>query len=367
MLLCSLFTQYPASLPWQARGASRPRAPRKGSWRPCQSLRVIPRCMDEIESRIMTGPETTRRHRKALVLCVDTAYLPYALFLADQIHQKEPSRDYDICLLSDAALQIPPNFTHLNITVFPPLEDDDYQRLNVTHLARSAYLRMWAPRMMAQDYDRILYLDSDIFADAAGLSRLFDIEMGGKAIAAVRDVQQWYRPQRNVKEFALAGKPLRPYFNSGVLLIDTAQYLDQRVLERALEIAKNHPERILHHDQSLLNLTLDGDWLELSPVWNWQWPWKYPLFTDWAGPRLLHFIGERKPWNDPQGYCPKRFPMAYAAFFEHYFPERTPVPAQMVSVLHAPRRLAWLALRFLALRPRLLRYLDRFPDPYRPK
>ena len=315
----------------------------------------------------MNVSASERKYRKAVVLCVDSSYLPFALFLALQIHQKEPSRDYDICLISDECLQIPPAFEHLKIKLFPPLDDDEYKSFKVTHLARSAYLRMWAPRILEHEYDRIIYLDSDIFLDAVGLSRLFDIDMQQMSVAAVRDVQQWYRPQRNVKEFELAGRPLRPYFNSGFLLIDTARYQENQVLERAIEIAEAHPEWICHHDQSLLNLSLDGRWLELSPVWNWQWPWKYPLFTDWIGPRFLHFIGENKPWNDPEGYCPKRFQMAYSEFFEHYFPLMPPVPVQNVSVLHSSRRISWLGLRFFGLRRRLLNYIDQFPDPYVPK
>ena len=308
------------------------------------------------------NPET----RKAVVFCVDANYLPYALFLASQLHQNEPSRDYDFCMVSDQDLTIPDEFAALGIKVPAPLMSPAYDGLLVSHLPRSAYLRLWVPHIIGQAYDRVLYLDSDIFADAAGLSRLFDIDLRGKSVAAVRDVQQWYRPRRNVKEFVLAGRPFRPYLNSGVLLIDTAKYREDRVLERALEIGAAHPEWIRHHDQSLLNLALDGDWVELSPVWNWQWPWKYPLFTDWVGPRLLHFIGEQKPWKDPQGLCPRRFQMAYADFFAQNFPMKPPVTAQTVSVLHSKRRLCWLALRFFGLRGRLLRYLDRFPDPYQP-
>lgn len=312
----------------------------------------------------MSGQPTLR---KAVVFCVDEAYLPYALFLAQQLHQKEPRRDYDICLVSDRVVQIPDGFDELRLKVSPPLQSAAYDALKTTHLARSAYLRMWVPQILGQDYDRLIYLDSDIFADAAGLSDLFEIDMKGKAVAAVRDVQQWYRPRRVVKEFVKAGKGYRPYLNSGFLLIDVARYKESQVLERALAIAAAHPDWVPHHDQSLLNLALDGDWLELSPVWNWQWPWKYPLFTDWVGPRLLHFIGQSKPWSDPQGHCPRRFHLSYAAFLTAYFPLRAQVPVPTISVLESKARLFWLALRFVALRRALLRYLNRFPDPYQPR
>jgi lipopolysaccharide biosynthesis glycosyltransferase len=302
--------------------------------------------------------------RKAVVFCADRKFLPFALFLANQLHQHEDDRDYDICIVSDTRLEIPPGFERLRLILPDPVSNQDYDRLQVSHLARSTYLRMWAPHLLARDYDRLIYLDSDMFMDVGGLSKLFDVDMAGKPVAAVLDVQQWYRPSRIVKEFDLSSQGFRKYFNAGFLLIDTARYLADRVLERALEIGSRHPDWILHHDQSLLNLSLAGDWTELSPVWNWQVPSKYPLFTDWSGARILHFFGGVKPWNDPKGLCPERIRLAYDLFLHRHFPGLGNPERTGAGVLRSYRRMAWMALRFLALRPRLLRYMARFPDPY---
>lgn len=80
----------------------------------------------------------------------------------------------------DDALTIPAGFEELRLNVPVPLVDPRYDRLAVSHLARSTYLRMWAPILLGQRYDRLLYLDSDIFADAGGLSRLFEVDMRGQ-------------------------------------------------------------------------------------------------------------------------------------------------------------------------------------------
>lgn len=304
------------------------------------------------------------RLRKALVLCVDAAYLPFALFLAAQIDAQEPGRDYDICLISDAPLEIPAAFAHLRIRLYEPVADDAYGMLDEGHLARSTYLRLWAPRLLAADYDRIIYLDSDIWADGAGLSRLFETDLRGKVLAAVLDVQQWYRPKRNVKEFRVLNRPLTRYFNGGMLLIDTARFEEEAILDRCIALARTAPQAVIHHDQSLLNLVINGDWVELSPVWNWQWPMKYPLFGDWVGPRLLHFIGAIKPWDDPEGLYSRRFHMAYEAFFATYFPGSDRVRPPGPSPLQSRRRIAWMFLRFSTLRRAVLRYMAQFPDDY---
>lgn len=305
--------------------------------------------------------------RKAVVLCVDQQFLPFALFLANQLHQNEVDRDYDICLISTSVLEIPQYFSGIRLVVPEPFASEEYNQLKVTHLARSAYLRMWAPHILAGAYDRIIYLDSDMFVDAGGLSDLFEVDMDGRPVAAVLDVQQWYRPNRKIKEFSISGQGFRKYFNSGFLLIDISTYLSSQVLERALEIAATRPDLVIHHDQSLLNLALDGNWTELSPVWNWQLPSKYPLFTDWTGARILHFFGGTKPWNDPKGLCPVRIRIAYESFLDRHFPELKTGNALEIDVLRSPRRMVWMALRFMAMRPRLLRYLSRFPNPYETK
>lgn len=307
------------------------------------------------------------KYRKAVVLCVDQKFLPYALFLADQIHQKEGERDFDICLLSDAPLSIPPGFERLRLVLPRPVSSADYGKLPVTHLARSAYLRLWVPHILSDQYDRLVYLDSDMFIDVGGLSRLLEVDMQDKPVAAVRDVQQWYRPNRTTEEFSASGQGFRKYLNSGLLLIDTSRYLSEKVLERSLTIGRKHPDWVVHHDQSLLNLALAGDWSELSPVWNWQVPVKFPLFTDWTGARILHFFGNQKPWSDPRGLCPERFRISYELFFSRHFPEIASRGPSTLNLLRSPRRMAWMAIRFLALRPRFLRYLAQFPDPYKTK
>ncbi|WP_295078194.1 glycosyltransferase family 8 protein [Tabrizicola sp.] len=312
-----------------------------------------------------TAPKSALR--KAVVLCVDQQFLPYALFLANQLHQNEVDRDYDICLISDTRLKIPDEFERLRLILPEPVENQEYDKLHVSHLAKSTYLRMWAPRLLAKDYDRLIYLDSDMFIDVGGLSKLFEVDMRGKPLAAVLDVQQWYNPRRVVEEFSASNQGFKKYFNAGFLLIDISNYLSNQVLERALQIGSDSEKLIIHHDQSLLNLCLAGDWTELSPVWNWQLPSKYPLFTDWSGARILHFFGGVKPWNDPMRLCPERIRLAYELFLRQHFPEVIAIGAMGTNVLHSPRRMAWMALRFLALRPRILRYLSRFPNPYETK
>ena len=308
----------------------------------------------------MTG---VQKLRKALVLCVDQAYAPFALFLVSQIDRLSPGRDFDICLVSDARLNLPPAFDDLRLRLIGPVDDPAYLALENSNLPRSTYLRLWMPYLLAQDYDRLVYLDADMFAEGGDWSALFEVNLRGRALAAVRDVQQWRKPDRKVFEFAAAGRDTKPYFNAGMMVIDPAAFVAQDLRARCLALGQAKPELALHHDQSLLNLVLDGAWAELSPVWNWQWPLKQPQFTDWAAPNLVHFIGHLKPWNDERSLYPARFHKAYARFMERHFPGGPRIVTPESVLLRSGPRSARMALQFLAFRPALLRYLDRFSDP----
>lgn len=306
---------------------------------------------------------TDTARRKAIVLCVDAPYLPFALFLISQIAAREPERDYDFCLLSETPLEVPDAFLALAIHTRALGERPEYAALRTSHLARATYLRLWIAEVFC-DYDRLLYLDADMFADLGGFGRLMEVDLGGRVIGAVRDMQQWQRPNRHVKEFRIAGLPALPYFNAGLLLIDTARFREEGLLRRCLAIAGARPEAVIHHDQSLLNLALAGNWAELSPVWNWQWPRKRPLYGERIGARLQHFVSGRKPWNDPAADYPRRYAEEYAEFFRRHFPQSDQVRLPPgTGIGHAGA--FWRMIVRQALSRRAAdRLLAAFPDPW---
>ena len=64
-----------------------------------------------------------------------------------------------------------------------------------------------------------------------------------------------------------------------------------------MELAEASPEALFCHDQSLLNLHFYMNWLELSPLWNWQNSDRVNLIGEFVSPYLVHFVGHRKVWN----------------------------------------------------------------------
>jgi lipopolysaccharide biosynthesis glycosyltransferase len=224
--------------------------------------------------------------------------------------------------------------------------------------------------MLAGDYDRLLYLDSDIWLDAAlvraggGFPRLMAADLGGAVLAAVRDNTQWRTPTRRNPEFRALGRPARPYLNAGVLLVDCAAWVAAEMEDRLVTLWRDQGGAMSRHDQSLLNVALDGNWAELSPVWNWQWTWSSRHFADMAAPRLIHFIGRRKPWTEAGRTLPPRFRATFAAFAARHWPDRTDIVAADPLAPGWPDDLRRGLVKHWFAAPAMRRYLARFPDAY---
>lgn len=301
--------------------------------------------------------------RQAVVFCCNAAYLPFALHAAAQIAALSPDRRFDICLCcSEAWLDVPEALAPLDLricridvgNVFDGLRLD----ANRTH---DVYLRIALPEALAPDYDRILYLDSDIFVQGGDFAALLALHLGGHAIGAVRDNIQWRTPDRRPEQFKRLGLPAARYFNAGVLLMDVPAYNAARLMERCLDLGRREAARMIRHDQNLYNAVLQGDWAELSPMWNWQYSWAARLFEPTRHPHIVHFIGTLKPWADREGQFSPRFARSFDAFLARHFPgrERRPVSPGILPDHPFMRRM--LLKHFLSA-SKLSRYLSRFPS-----
>ena len=307
----------------------------------------------------MLTATTPARSRHAVVFCCDGNYLPYALFAAAQIAALHPARDFDICLCSAAPLAIPDSLAALHIRACVIDAGDALAGLGGdARRTLSTYLRLLVPDALAGDYDRILYLDSDIFVQGGDMAALLRVPMPG-AVAAVRDNFQWRTPGRMAPEFRTHGLRNAPYFNAGVLLIDTAAWQAAGLLDKSLAFSRANAARLMRNDQTLLNIVLHGAWSEISPVWNWQYSWSARLFEAMEGAHVVHFIGPRKPWADRDGQLPQRFATTLGAFLARHFPDHPPLPTRP-GPLHDTALMRKMLLRHFLSAGKMRRYIARF-------
>lgn len=163
------------------------------------------------------------------------------------------------------------------------------------HINRAAYFRILGPELLP-DVSRFLYLDCDIVV-VDDLEPLWDTDLGGRVLGAVRDFIGQERP-------LLIGMPEgSPYFNSGVLLVDADRWRREGVGEACQRFIVEHPEALLYCDQDALNHELVDRWMPLDPRWNLQ----ASLFMERhlrtrrrelePSAAIIHYSSWQKPWH----------------------------------------------------------------------
>ena len=301
------------------------------------------------------------RHRRAVALCCDDRYLPYAAFVADAIARLTPDRDFDIVICALDDLTLPPVLEAHGVRFCRIDTKGAFSDLFLnTRFTESVYLRLALPAAFADQYDRILYLDCDVVIRGGDFGALMNVDMQGHAVAAVRDNIQWRRRSSKPKQFKMLNWKTGPYFNSGVMLIDCKAFVAQDIANRCVAFGRENKGRMAAHDQALLNCVLRGDWAELSPMWNWQYSPKTSLFEPMGDIHVVHFIRATKPWNDVDGELSPRFPAELARFLTTHVPEHAPIP-QHPGPLSDPQVFRRTLLRQWFKSFLIHRYLARFP------
>lgn len=297
---------------------------------------------------------------KAVIFTVDAGWLGYALLAAQRIITLSRPRDFDVIIASLEPLPIPRPLADLGIRneVLNLNERVRAENLPLRWLPSIAYLRLWLPGIFREQYDRILYLDADTYLCSPDLSRLFDIDLGPHALAAALDKEHFWQGERPIIDFENHGIAANRYFNSGVLLIDTSAFAEQGLLAEMLAVNQSGIT-LKYHDQSLLNMAIQGQFAELSPRWNWQFPNRFPAYTRMARPCLIHFSNNPRPW---QGYKEEtRFPRpiieTYAGGDTSVPPDRKPLREPLLHQLDN-------LIGHVQYLPRYLRYMSRHKHPF---
>ncbi len=178
-------------------------------------------------------------------------------------------------------------------------------------LSNIVYARLMIDRLVGQDVERVLYLDCDMLV-RDNIEKLFDIDMEGKPIAAVRDsIGAFITARRDLKGNRDIFDIADPYFNAGMVLIDVAQWRAADIMGRMEQALKDGVMQRIYYDQDFLNLVFANNWLSL--------PWRWNTIDarhahEGLDPAILHYTGEAKPWGIFSGMLQS---VAYARLYRH--------------------------------------------------
>ncbi|XVU27903.1 glycosyltransferase family 8 protein [Actinoplanes sp. CA-054009] len=170
------------------------------------------------------------------------------------------------------------------------------------YFTTSVYARLLLPELVGVT-GRLVSLDCDMVV-LRDLVPLLAIDLAQSPVAAVREpytpTVSWRRGLSNWAREGIA--PETPYFNSGLMVIDTERWRERRVTEAALAYGRKYLATMVGRDEECLNAALRGDWTELDQEWNAGPYWRlarrrtgaYADILDRR--RVVHYQGIDKPW-----------------------------------------------------------------------
>lgn len=174
-----------------------------------------------------------------------------------------------------------------------PMKETDYPSL-------ATYLRLFIPQLLPLDVEKALYIDSDIIFNG-DLSDLYECDITNYALAGMEDA-----PHRQPLRL---GYPIEDlYFNAGFLLLNIKYLRDIHFVDKALTYIRDCHQKIVLHDQDVLNALLHGC-VHFVPIkWNMlDCFYKNPPFISEKYnseldicrkyPVTIHFSGPLKPWH----------------------------------------------------------------------
>ena len=181
-------------------------------------------------------------------------------------------------------------FTNISLKIHK-IEEDLSLRLR-DYYSTAIYYRMFIPSMFPE-YDKALYLDSDIVI-LDDIAKLYSKNIGNNLVAAITDdVVNGNEHFKRYSKITLGIEPER-YFNSGILLMNLKEFRDSDIESKFLHILTKFNFDTIAPDQDYLNFLCKDRVYYVQKGWD-----KMPFVDenfDEQNLHLLHFNMFQKPW-----------------------------------------------------------------------
>lgn len=159
------------------------------------------------------------------------------------------------------------------------------------YYTNTIYYRLFIPSLFPE-YDKILYLDSDIVV-LKDICEMFDTDITGKLVGAIREeVMTTVKVFSDYSEECL-DVPHGEYFNSGVLLINAKAFREKDVEGQFVSLLKRF-KFVVAPDQDYLNVICNKNVHYFDLGWN-KMPLKEVDFPT-EQLKLVHYKLFYKPW-----------------------------------------------------------------------
>jgi lipopolysaccharide biosynthesis glycosyltransferase len=173
------------------------------------------------------------------------------------------------------------------------------------HNSHATYTILFLAIILPDDIKKVIYLDADMIV-VNNLDELWDTDITGFPMAGAMAIH--FNDVRNYNRLGV--DYTKGYYGIGTEIVNLAYWRNSKLLEECLHIIKQYNEKLLFHEQDVLNIVLKDKWKWLSPQYNCFQNYYMPINSfsikkeyheeiEYAriNPVVIHFISNPKPWH----------------------------------------------------------------------
>ena len=179
--------------------------------------------------------------------------------------------------------------------VFHAIDGEAFSRFPLppmlAHVTHEMYYRYLLPEIL-KDERRTIYSDVDVLCRAGDIRDLWEMDLGGRPMGAVRNPACNNFPY--VEHMVRIGmKRESPYYFSGLLVMDLdrlrAAHFPDACMKKTVELAAE----LMFPDMDVINAVMEGCVANIDPVWNMTERYSFSR----RDVKIWHFLGQtQKPW-----------------------------------------------------------------------
>ncbi len=249
--------------------------------------------------------------RKRILVNINKGYIRHFLTMLNSLSTNNPESDFDVFvlhsnlddadkshILSSVKENIHIQYIYMDSSLFlgaPKVERYPYE----------IYYRIFAPLVLPESVERILYLDSDLIVHG-NINELYGMDFDGNLFIActqIRGFMQWFNRVR------LGVDKHHFYMNTGVMMMNVKELRKELDPSKIFKFMKSNGWRMYLYDQDVL-FRFFGNRIKLvDPLvynlsdryisfFNFRHP-KQKVDLDWVEKNniIVHYLGRNKPWK----------------------------------------------------------------------
>ena len=209
----------------------------------------------------------------------------FVFYIFHQNFTEEEKKNFE-CFNNQKAKVI---FKKINTKTLKEFKLTDEGRLDIS---LDTYSRFFAP-LLITDYDKIIYLDSDIIVNA-NIKDLYQINIDGYLLGGVEE-RCLYQTDYISSYLNFSKDDL--YINTGVLLMNLKKMRQEQFFKKILLESKNLMPFIKYSDQDILNILAKGKIKKIDCIYNMTTTHVKDLPSKRNLAKIIHYTGKFKPWT----------------------------------------------------------------------